>query len=245
MDYDATNVPEGYDKGRSLPVNVLDMWVGRLKAILPFQPRMVIDLGCGTGRFSAALAKGLDADVLRVDPSARMLAQARSKTAARVRFREGSAERIPADPESADLVFASMAFHHFRDRAAAARECRRVLKLRGCLAIRNSTTDQAHHFPYNGYFEGYEAASRASLPSAEEIEAAFSGAGFARIAHEVIEHPMAPDWPTLIERTAALADSVISRLPPPAIEAGLAAMRARPKPGPVTMMVDLIVLQRG
>jgi ubiquinone/menaquinone biosynthesis C-methylase UbiE len=244
MDYDATTIPESYDRGRALPDDVLAMWIERLRARLPAQPRDVIDLGCGTGRFSAALARGFGARVLGVDPSEKMLARAAAKAIPGVTFRAGAAEAIPAAAASADLVFASMAFHHFVDRAAAARECARVLRRAGCIAIRNSTTDQAAHFPYNGYFEGYEATVRAHQPSVAEIEAAFATAGFAVIAHEVVDHPMAPDWATQVERVEAGADSVIERLPGPAVTAGLAAMRARPKPGPVRMMVDLIVFQR-
>ena len=99
-----------------------------LLSALPAGAR-VLDLGCGTGRFSQALAVYFDAEVIGVDPSIKMLERAREKqNGARVRYVEGKAEAIPVESASIDLIFMSMSFHHFADQRAAARECRRALR---------------------------------------------------------------------------------------------------------------------
>jgi len=40
--------------------------------------KRILDLGCGTGRFSAALRARFEAEVIGIDPSKKMLEQARS-----------------------------------------------------------------------------------------------------------------------------------------------------------------------
>jgi ubiquinone/menaquinone biosynthesis C-methylase UbiE len=62
VDYDQTELPTNYDRARGLSDAVLTMWLDRLKAYIPIsQIFEIIDLGCGTGRFSAALAEGFSA----------------------------------------------------------------------------------------------------------------------------------------------------------------------------------------
>ena len=34
MDYDQTNMPENYDRGRKPPAGVLEMWMERIAAVL-------------------------------------------------------------------------------------------------------------------------------------------------------------------------------------------------------------------
>ena len=51
------------------------------------------------------------------------------------------AAAIPLPSGAADLVFVSMAYHHFEDKPAAAREIRRVLAPGGLVALRNTTVD--------------------------------------------------------------------------------------------------------
>ncbi|TAK66336.1 MAG: methyltransferase domain-containing protein [Dehalococcoidia bacterium] len=94
----------------------------------------VLDLGTGTGSVAlkAAQAVGPGGSVFAIDISPEMLRVAMSRAAgtgvANVAFREGSAEAIPADDASADAIASSLCLMFVPDRAAAARECARVLK---------------------------------------------------------------------------------------------------------------------
>jgi SAM-dependent methyltransferase len=99
----------------------------------------VLDLGTGTGavaeRAAALVSPG--GEVLGVDISVEMLAQARRRLAARgfdnVAFREGRAEALPVDAGTFDAVLASLSLMYVIDRAAAAREIARVLRSGGRL----------------------------------------------------------------------------------------------------------------
>src|SRR5258705_5385746 len=129
MDYDATDIPATYDAGRDHGPEVLDLWMSAISShVEGLSIRAILDLGCGTGRFSRALAVRFDAEVIGVDPSTKMLEQAQKKQPdPRVRFHVGRGEAIPLPDDSVDLIFMSMAFHHFESPALAVTECRRVL----------------------------------------------------------------------------------------------------------------------
>src|SRR5713226_8513406 len=130
MDYDATDIAVTYDRGRDHGPEFLDLWMDVVSSHVKDQRiETILDLGCGTGRFSEALRARFDAEVIGIDPSKKMLEQARSKPSdARIRYEPGRGESIPAPDNSVDLIFMSMIFHHFDNPALAARECRRVLR---------------------------------------------------------------------------------------------------------------------
>ena len=137
MDYDSTDIPAVYDRGRDHGPEVLLLWMNFVAARVGSQRlNTILDLGCGTGRFSESLAAHFEAEVVGIDPSEKMLDQARRKQRdRRVRYQVGCGEAIPLPNDSVDLIFMSMSFHHFKDQMLAARECRRVLRDGGKLAL--------------------------------------------------------------------------------------------------------------
>jgi ubiquinone/menaquinone biosynthesis C-methylase UbiE len=244
MDYDRTTMPEAYDRGRKPPDGVLDMWMDRIAAALAgHKTSTIVDLGCGTGRFSDLLAERFGANVVGVDPSQKMLAQAREKSMSdRVTFMHGTGEAIPCADASADLVFMSMAFHHFASPAQAATECRRVLRNGGMVCVRNSTRDRSS--PYEAFFPNYRSALDILRPVAD-IVAAFTKNGFKQKHHEVVPHVMARDLQELAEKASHRADSTLVRLSDADFEHGLAKMRAAPATSePAMIEIDLLVFAR-
>src|SRR5882762_3566942 len=114
MNYDATNIAVTYDRGRDHGPEVLNLWMDAVASHVKDQRiNTILDLGCGTGRFSEALAVRFDAEVIGIDPSKKMLEQARSKQHdSRIRYEPGRGESIPLPANSVDLIFMSMIFHH-------------------------------------------------------------------------------------------------------------------------------------
>ena len=55
MDYDRTEMPSGYEAGRGYSPQQLESWLDVIARSVPKLPSEVLDLGCGTGRYSAAL----------------------------------------------------------------------------------------------------------------------------------------------------------------------------------------------
>jgi ubiquinone/menaquinone biosynthesis C-methylase UbiE len=237
MDYDQTPMPETYDRGRTPPDGVMDMWIDRVEAAVGRRVSSIVDLGCGTGRFTLPLADRFNATVIGVDPSEKMLAQANAKRVLeRVRFVRGSGEHIPCADASADVVFSSMAFHHFTSPPQVARECHRVLTQDGIVCIRNSTSD--HASPYEAYFPNYRATLRA-LPAPAAILSAFTENGFRLKTRETIAHKMANSIADLAEKASFRADSTLLRLADADFERGLANLRAAAKGSSAPAMIDI------
>ena len=97
---------------------------------------VVVDIGCGTGIASRALA-GLGMRVIALDPNEAMLEAARSHPDAMMReidYRLASAEKTGLPGDSADLILCAQAFHWF-DAPVALAEFHRVLRRRGRLAL--------------------------------------------------------------------------------------------------------------
>jgi len=241
MDYDRTNLPANYDRGRDLAPEVLDLWMRALAGHL--QGRTIIrilDLGCGTGRFSPVLAAYFGVEVTGIDPSMKMLERALEKKHDRVDYLQGSAEAIPLPSDSVDIIFISMSFHHFTDRRAAAGECRRVLREGGGVFVRTGTREQLQGYPFVPFFPSTPAILNQVLPSHHELRAVFESAGFHLAAAEKIEQTIAPSWSVYADRLSAGGDSVIARLSADELESGLAAMRRHGTEAGETPIVEAI-----
>src|SRR5713226_8511302 len=101
MDYDNTDMPRGYDSGRSYSPEQLGRWVELISnSVQRISIERVLDLGCGTGRYSTALANRLEAQVIGLEPSAKMLAEAKKKSSRYVALVRGSGEALPLASES-------------------------------------------------------------------------------------------------------------------------------------------------
>src|SRR5687767_14207764 len=107
MEYDLTEIPAGYDRTRDHGPEVLDLWMNAIATHVGGRTiSTILDLGCGTGRFTQGLAKRFDAEVIGIDPSRKMLELAREKPHdERVRYQEGRAEAITLPACSVDMVF--------------------------------------------------------------------------------------------------------------------------------------------
>ncbi|HEX9755896.1 MAG TPA: methyltransferase domain-containing protein [Gemmatimonadales bacterium] len=106
MDYDLTDIPAAYDRGRDHGPEVRDLWMQAIGSHLEGQTiTSILDLGCGTGRFSEGLAARFDALVTGIDPSAKMLGRARAKRRdGRVHYLRGRAEAIPLPSQSVEPI---------------------------------------------------------------------------------------------------------------------------------------------
>jgi len=248
MDYDQTAMPAAYDAGRGYSPEVLEFWLNKISSATPRESvRDILDLGCGTGRYSTPLAGRFGARVVAVDPSEKMLAEARKKTSDAVRYLRGSGEALPLDEASVDMVFISMAFHHFNDPQRVALECRRVLREEGVVCLRGGVTDRIAAYPYVRFFPGAPSMIANTLTSLEFVETTFVAAGFQRHRHEVVESEVAPGWPAYAEKIAYRADSILAQLSDDEFADGLAALRRHASTAPrepVLEPVDFFVFRR-
>jgi ubiquinone/menaquinone biosynthesis C-methylase UbiE len=248
MDYDATEIPQNYDKGRDHGPELLDLWMNTIASHVDATSiRAILDLGCGTGRFSEALARHFDAQVIAMDPSKKMLEQARSKRVdARVGYALGSGESIPLDSDSVDLIYMSMIFHHFRDPQLAASECRRVLRDGGTAFMRTGTRERIPMYPSVPFFPASRPIMNDVLPTSSFVQDVFVAAGFRLVKLEVITQTIAPNHAVYADKLAAGSDSVLAQLSQDEFHRGILAVRdyaSRVNNEPITEPIDLFVFR--
>jgi SAM-dependent methyltransferase len=139
--------------------------------------RRVLDVGCGTGRLAAELA-GRGARVWGVDPSAEMLAVARSRAGRNVGLKQGAAEQLPFRDGWFERAVLRMVVH-LVDRERALPELARVLGAGGRAVV---ATFRAEHFDglwLSPYFPSVAALDRARFPDPDLLAAELLQAGFA------------------------------------------------------------------
>ena len=133
--YQADNVAEEYDDKRfSRGGRLIDRREKQavLDALGPVDDRSILEVACGTGRFTVMLAER-GADIVGLDISGPMLQQGRQKAAAagvddHVEFMRGDAARLPFPDDHFDAVLAMRFFHLADTPAAFLAEMRRVAK---------------------------------------------------------------------------------------------------------------------
>jgi SAM-dependent methyltransferase len=169
----------------------------------------VLELGCGAALWSISLAK-LGARPVGLDVSARQLQHARrEQAAAGIEFPlvEASAEDVPLDDESFDIVFCDHGAFTFADPRALVPECARLLREGGLLAFNKVSplydlfydveNDDVSDRLHNDYFslERFEGADSVDfqLPYGEWIRL-FRANGFE--VEDLIEIQAPPDGAT-------------------------------------------------
>jgi ubiquinone/menaquinone biosynthesis C-methylase UbiE len=98
---------------------------------------VVLDAGCGTGRLLVRLRAAFPgASLIGIDAAAGMIEVASRKPELQgVRLEVATAEALPLEDASCDVVVSTVSFHHWSDQAAGLREVARVLRPGGSLLL--------------------------------------------------------------------------------------------------------------
>lgn len=148
-----------YDKlNHLLSLNIDKIWRKRaVERIIENRPQKVLDIACGTGDSTIALAKAGVPVVIGLDISEGMLKVAEEKVADLgydIRFQVGDALNIPFESDSVDGVMIAFGVRNFEDREGSLKEILRVLKPGGKLLILELSVPQSKvlEFFYKLYF---------------------------------------------------------------------------------------------
>jgi ubiquinone/menaquinone biosynthesis C-methylase UbiE len=144
----------------------------------------VLDVGCGTGGFSRAIAETAGASVVGVDSSARFIAFAAQLAAPRhgaVDWVVGDAERLPFADASFDRVLLSLVLHQLAAPETALAEAMRVIVSGGLALVRTIAPEDAVARVPERYLPSMAAADARRLPRIGEVEDWLVRRGFERL----------------------------------------------------------------
>ena len=212
-------VAEDYDRLRPVDANWWELFE-TLVAEGDLAGRRVVDVGCGTGRFAAALAER-GAKVWGVDPSPEMLGRARSSAGAGVGFKQADAEDLPfrdAWFERALLVLVV----HLVDRPRALTEVARVLVPGGRAVVATFADEHFDAFWLTRLFPSLAQIDRSRFPLPDVLAAELREAGFGAVSERRLTQRTRVERAEALERIRGRYISTLQLLPEEEYASGLA-----------------------
>jgi len=177
----------GYNSART---NWFEQFVGTLCSIFPpfrnfvgwkilwlnaQQGRSLLDIGCGAGDFMV-LMKSLGWDVTGVEPDTAAVRVARDIH--RLKVISGTVEQAALPSEYCDAITLNHVIEHLPDPVKTLRECRRLIRPGGRLAILTPNISGLGHRWFGEHWRGLEVPRHLFLFSPQSLEECVRRAGF-------------------------------------------------------------------
>jgi len=241
------DVAAAFKAAREIPRDGLTAWREEIRRRLRPSPGMtVVDIGAGTGAYSAAFVDWFDVRVVAVEPSDAM--RSRIPQSAAIEALPGNAMSLPLPDNSADGAWLSLVIHHIPDLAAAARETRRVLRPGAPVLIRQGFPDR----PLDGIemIRWFPATARVvePYPTLEMVTHTFEAVGLGLESVEPVEETGPGCLPDLLRDADALrtADTTLRSLTDEEFRQGKERIRRAIEEGstePRSNRLDLVVFR--
>ncbi|MFF5393362.1 class I SAM-dependent methyltransferase [Streptomyces sp. NPDC013012] len=249
--YDDEQLAGAYERGNEMPEASLRAWVELIASYVQRTSPSIVEIGSGTGVFSAAMARWIEgSEVMAVDASEVMLAEARRHHPhPAVRYLSGEAEAVPAAAGTFDLALMSRVIHHIPDRARAARELVRVLRIGGRVVIRTTFRERLDALVYD-FWPQLQAIDEQRFPGEEEVVGDFVSVGFTLDEVTSFAQPVATNLAEYHARLVSRPQSKFTHLTNEEFHRGLVRLEATARsealgePRPVLERYDVVVLSR-
>jgi ubiquinone/menaquinone biosynthesis C-methylase UbiE len=178
-DYDS--IAATYDCGRDIGEKNISLWIQPIAKDYPTTDKKVVlvDIGCGTGRFALPFAHRCGFDVIAVDRSRGMLERARKKDRdGNIQWRQADAESDFLPPSSCDVIFMSHLVHHLTDPGLFFKRCFGFLRHGGSVYVRYGALEHIRDDVVHRFFPRTVALDSDRTPETADIERLLDQAGF-------------------------------------------------------------------
>ncbi len=190
----------------------------------------VLDVGCGTGNYGAALRQATGCRVSGIDPSREMLARARKATTWESLV-QGGGESLPCPDASFDVVMTTDVIHHIGDRDAYFHEANRVLRPGGRIVTVTDSHDVIPlREPLSNFFPETVAIELRRYPPVPQILTEMARAGFSASRVNEVQHPYQL---TDLEPYRSRAFSSLLLIDNAAFQRGLDRLESARREGPI------------
>jgi ubiquinone/menaquinone biosynthesis C-methylase UbiE len=188
---DYSKIAEYYDRVRQDPVRILLSKLiehGKIDANC-----VVLDVGCGTGRFCLGISALKNCMVCGLEPSIEMLKRAVAKDHSRsILWVRGDGQNLPFRDNSFHCTYMTLVIHHVEDKDMALREIYRTLMKDGtCVIMTNSHYRMKKH-ALSRHFPGVTAIDLRRFPSVPSLKKAMTRIGFRDAHYHIVKYDEGP-----------------------------------------------------
>jgi ubiquinone/menaquinone biosynthesis C-methylase UbiE len=183
---DYEDISHYYDSVRGFGPDYYKGWLDHIFRHGDLEERQrVLDIGCGTGRYTVRIALRLGRPVIGVDLAAGMLAKAseKSQEGSELGLVRGDAQRLPFKDGSFDAATLILVVHHIEDLEGMAHGIRRILAPGGRVLFMTRDHDEIEA-SYIAMFPGVLEIDLARFPKVDHLEAVLVEAGFTDVGHD-------------------------------------------------------------
>jgi SAM-dependent methyltransferase len=167
-----------YDKHRGLDKQVMEILVQEIQEIASEHEKLsLLDIGCGTGNYSIALADVFSLEFTGVDISEEMLGKAKSKCP-EGKWLLQDIETAEFEEESFDVILFSYVVQHIDHVKTLPKIHRFLRKPHGKLLIVTDDHDQFHKNPYHRHIPRIMEIDLNRFPSVSSLKILLQGLGF-------------------------------------------------------------------
>ena len=211
-DYD--KLASSYDNVRGTSDAYVQYWTSQLAEFSELvDDDSVLDIGCGTGRYSSTFAASGTRSIVGIDLSREMLNVAYNKcTRDNVSFMQGDCRHLPLKGRSFDVAFMVLVVHHvpIDERLKVYKQIRDVLKSKGRFVILTRSHEQIRE-SLIALFPGVVDIDTKRMPDIRQLQIDLGDAGFDEIIlNEVPNYKLYRDRIDFIEKVKGKYISTLS-----------------------------------
>jgi len=239
---DFGRIAGSYDRLRPADESWLEL-LGVLIAEGDLVGRRVLDVGCGTGRLTLALAER-GSRAWGVDPSEEMLAEARARARNLAAFKRAKAEALPFRDGWFERAVLRLVVH-LVDRTRSLPEIARVLAPGGRVVVATFRPEHFERFWLNAWFPSIQSIDRARFPFPSRLADELEAAGFAAVRVRPLTQVRRATREEALERIRGRFISTLELLAEDEFRAGM-ERAARELPGEVEYALEwaIVVAER-